>query len=327
VQGCRVCPAYAPAAGPPAAEPEPLHISFEHCPGDALAYLAAIESLAAAHPGAFAVAVSGTARELLDHHPAVVTPTPEALAGWRRVKAEYPAIDRSDARGIHFMQAACEHLAGVVGRPVPLAVAAPTVHLTAEEKGWMPQVEEVTGRKGPYWVVNAGHKPDFPAKHWGAHNWRALAAALRGRAVLVQVGEAGTGHTHDLIGEGVIDLRGKTSLRQLARLVFHAAGGVGPSSLLMHLCAALRRPYVLVAGGREPRAWQSYPLQTMFSAVGTLTCCREAACWKSGVGPEAAPGSRCERPVPGPGGAWVPECLERTRPEDVAAAVLAYAAR
>ena len=66
---------------------------------------------------------------------------------------------------------------------------------------------------------------------------------------------------------GVLDLRGKTDLRQLVRLMHHAQGVLCPVSLLVHLAAGVEgrpdrlmtRPCVVVAGGREPMQWEAYP--------------------------------------------------------------------
>src|SRR5205814_992692 len=89
--------------------------------------------------------------------------------------------------------------------------------------------------------------------------------------------------------EGAIDLRGKTSLRQLVRPVYHAQGVLCPVTSLMHLAAAIEfkggglawRPCVVVAGGREPAHWEAYPHHQFIHTNGALPCCREGGCWKA----------------------------------------------
>ena len=111
-----------------------------------------------------------------------------------------------------------------------------------------------------------------------------------GRILFVQVGEAG--HHHPAL-RGVLDLRGKTTLRQLVRLVHHAQGVLGPVTLLMHLAAAVEvgpgmprnRPCVVVAGGREPAQWEAYPHHQYLHTNGALRCCDNGGCWKSRVVP------------------------------------------
>ncbi len=89
--------------------------------------------------------------------------------------------------------------------------------------------------------------------------------------------------------EGAIDLRGKTTLRQLVRLMYHAQGAVSAVSLLMHLAAAVEaapglprsRPCVVIAGGREPPHFTAYPHHQFIHTVGALRCCEGGGCWKS----------------------------------------------
>ncbi|RPJ72406.1 MAG: ADP-heptose--LPS heptosyltransferase, partial [Acidobacteria bacterium] len=102
----------------------------------------------------------------------------------------------------------------------------------------------------------------------------------------VQVGEAG--HHHPPL-RGAVDLRGRTDLRQLVRLVYHSEGVLSPVSLLMHLAAAVEtpagrprnRPCVVVAGGREPPHFTAYPHHQFIHTVGALPCCANGGCWKS----------------------------------------------
>ena len=89
--------------------------------------------------------------------------------------------------------------------------------------------------------------------------------------------------------EGVVDLRGRTSLRQLVRLMYHAQGAISAVSLLMHLAAAVEvkpgmpknRPCVVIAGGREPAHWEAYTHHQYISNNGALPCCKNGGCWKS----------------------------------------------
>lgn len=86
-----------------------------------------------------------------------------------------------------------------------------------------------------------------------------------------------------------MDLRGKTDIRQLIRLVYHAQGVLGPVSFPMHLAAAIEtkermpknRPCVVIAGGREPPNWEAYPHHQFIHTVGSLRCCDNGGCWKS----------------------------------------------
>ena len=142
----------------------------------------------------------------------------------------------------------------------------------------------------PYWIVAAGGKYDFTIKWWHFRRFQAVIDRFRDQIVFVQVGEAG--HYHPPL-EGVIDLRGKTTLRQLIHLVFRAQGVLCPVTLLMHLAAAVEsgpgvppeRPCVVVAGGREAPHWEAYPAHQFIHTVGALACCARGGCWRSRVMP------------------------------------------
>jgi len=312
----------------PEPNPDYLKLVNEHCPGDVLVMSAAVESLHATYPGQYVTAYKGTAAAIFEHNPNVVDavshidgrPVP-----WREIKMQYPLIDKCDERPVHFMQGYCDYLADQIGKPVPLVVNRPFVYLTDEEKGWLSQVAEVVGTSIPYWIVNAGHKSDYPAKWWGWSNYQKLVDLLRGKVAFVQIGSEE--HNHAPLS-GLIDLRGKTDTRQFLRLVYHAAGGVGPSTFLQHACAAFDKPYVCIAGGREPLAWQHYPRQATLSTIGVTPCSMSRAgrsCWKDRVTPDATKpnSSVCELPTVSGGGELVAACVESIRPERVAEEILA----
>ena len=109
---------------------------------------------------------------------------------------------------------------------------------------------------------------------------------FHGRIQFVQVGTRGDFHP---ALANVIDLRGRTNLRELIQVIHQAEGVLTPVSLPMHLAAAVatnnshvkRRPCVVVAGGREPPSWETYPQHQFIHTSGALTCCAEGGCWKA----------------------------------------------
>lgn len=226
----------------------------------------------------------------------------------------YPAINKSNDRGIHFMQGWCEHLGAALGVPVPLLTNRPRLYFADPA----PPVED-------FWVVCSGGKQDFTAKLWGRDNYQDAVSSLRGRVRFVQVGGADHDHPHL---DGAVDLIGKTTLRSLFDLVRRARGVLCGVSLLMHVAAALEKPAVVVAGGREPVQWNSYPRQQYLHTVGALPC-RDVlghvgeACWRARVFPQGEGGAldrdTCERPERG-----LPACMRLIRPAAVAEAVLRY---
>ncbi len=87
----------------------------------------------------------------------------------------------------------------------------------------------------------------------------------------------------------MIDLVGKTSLREFVRVMHYAEGVVCPVTFAMHLAAAVPtrpgrpplRSCVVVAGGREPPQWEAYPHHQFLHTIGAFECCATGGCWKS----------------------------------------------
>src|SRR4030095_6610141 len=123
---------------------------------------------------------------------------------------------------------------------------------------------QILGADVPYWLVVAGGKFDFTIKWWHFRRWQAVVDHFRDKILFVQTGQKH--HYHPAL-KSVLDLRGRSTLRELIRLVYHAQGVLCPVTLLMHLAAAVEckpggtaaRPCVVVAGGREPPTWEAYP--------------------------------------------------------------------
>lgn len=294
-------------------------------PGDVLAATQALESLHLSYPGEFLTGYSGTAPELLWHNPRVV----ELRGPFQQIELHYPAVHQSDGRGLTFGGAYCETLAAALGRPVPLRVNRPQLYLSEEEKLWLDQIAEhaTHGRRVGFWLVNAGIKSDYTTKGWPVEHFQAVIDATAGRVQWVQIGAAE--HAHPKL-RGVVDLVGQTDLRQLMRLVWHSRGALGGVSFLMHLAAAWEKPYVALAGGREPAPWNAYPLQHYLHAIGSLDCCRTAACWRSRVVPlgdgDGKDSDLCAQPIVGlqrPAA----RCLALISPAEVVAILERYTCR
>lgn len=110
----------------------------------------------------------------------------------------------------------------------------------------------------PVCVLNAGFKLDIPVKHWGIKNFSAVVEALRDRVLFVQVGAGRRDLDNHARIPGVFDLIGRTTLRDLATLVYHADFVLTGISQLHHLAGIQcykPRHCITVAGAREPRNW------------------------------------------------------------------------
>ncbi len=258
-------------------------------PGDIVMLTAAVRDLHRNHPEKFLTDVRTPCPHLWENNPHL-TKLADDEQGMEVVECGYPLIHRSNTGPWHFIHGFTQHLAEKLGVPIQPGEFKGDVHLSAKEKSWISQVQEITREPVPFWIVVAGGKYDFTAKWWEAARWQAVVDHFRGRILFVQAGEKA--HHHPALN-GVLDLRGKTDLRQLVRLVHHAQGVLCPVTLHMHLAAAVpvragmpkNRPCVVVAGGREPSQWEAYPHHQYLHTNGALRCCDNGGCWKARVVP------------------------------------------
>ena len=313
----------------PLVAPEPLVLRNALSPGDIVMLTAAVRDLHAAYPGRFVTDVRTPCPALWEHNPHV-TPLRENDAGVRVLDCHYPLIHRSNRAPYHFIHGFVEHLNDELGLRIKPTAFRGDVHLSELEKSWISQVEELTRELVPFWIVVAGGKRDFTIKWWEHRRYQNVVDHFADRIAFVQVGEAG--HEHPPL-RGVIDLRGKTDLRQLVRLVYHAQGVLCPVTLLMHLAAAVEvrpgmpknRPCVVVAGGREPPHWEAYPHHQYLHRAGALACCDDGGCWKSRAIP-LRDGDAKDRPenlcVDVIGG--LPRCMDLITAADVIRAIELY---
>ena len=230
-------------------------------PGDTVMLTAAVRDLYRAYPGQFLTDVRTPSPQLWEHNP-YLTPLDEADPEVELLDCGYPLIHESNTHPYHFVQGFTAELSEKLGLPIRPTAFHGDLHLSPLEKSWMSQVQEITRRPVPFWIIVAGGKRDYTIKWWDPARYQAVVDQFRGRILFVQVGSAN--HEHPPL-RGVLNLLGKTDLRQLVRLVYHSQGVLCPVTSLMHLAAAVEvkggcpqhRPCVVVAGGREPPHWEA----------------------------------------------------------------------
>lgn len=312
-------------------EESPTHLLLktDQAPGDAVAMTAAIYSLHRAHPGKYITSVQSPYPEVFEYNPHVAhnisssRDVREALKGdYQELCMHYPAIHDSNVRGIHFMQGWCEFLGVALDIHVPLLTNRPHLYFDHHNVA----LED-------YWVVCSGGKRDFTNKLWGHKRYQEVVRRLLSRVRFVQVGggkpsvpwnEYTRGSQEDshqpLVG--ALNLIGKTDLRRLFDIVRVAKGVLCGVSLLMHVAAALERPCVVIAGGREPVQWNAYPRQHYLHTCGMLPCRSPqghegGGCWRSRTVPlgdgTALDREPCQRVVD-----MEPECMTMIKPKMVA---------
>jgi ADP-heptose:LPS heptosyltransferase len=306
-----------------------LILSNFQSPGDIVMLTAAVRDLHRRYPGDFLTDVRTPSAHLWENNPHITALHPSEPAV-ESIDCQYPLIDRSNCEPWHFLHGFIDFLNRRLNLQIALTDFRGDIHISATEKSWMSQVREITGDPMPFWIVNAGGKFDYTIKWWEIARYQEVVDHFRGRILFVQIGEQG--HFHPPL-RGAIDLRGKTDLRQLIRLVYHAQGVLGPVSLPMHLAAAIEtrpgmpqnRPCVVIAGGREPPHWEAYPHHQFIHTVGALRCCDNGGCWKArtvplGDGdPKDEPGSLCVDVV-----GSLPRCMDMVTSGEVIRRIESY---
>lgn len=290
---------------------------------------AAVRDLHKCYPHQFATDVRTPCPALWENNP-YLTRLEDKDPEVKVVQCGYPLIHRSNQLPVHFLEGFVAFLNERLGLQIRLSAFKGDIHLARQEKRWISQVHEIAGEDLPFWIILAGGKTDYTIKWWDPARFQQVVNHFRGRIFFVQVGEQG--HQHRPL-EGVLDLRGRTDLRQLVRLMYHAQGVVCPVTLAMHLAAAVEvkggkpknRPCVVVAGGREPPHWEAYPHHQFLHTNGALLCCDQGGCWKArtlplGDGdPKDKPDHLCVDVV-----GQLPRCMDMISAADVTRRVELY---
>lgn len=258
-------------------------------PGDIVMLTAAVRDLHQCYPECFVTDVRTPCPELWENNP-FITSLSEDAADVKVLECHYPLIHQSNEAPFHFIHGFTQYLNTQLRLRIRPTAFKGDIHISDLEKSWYSQVQELTGESTPFWIVVSGGKYDYTTKWWSSARYQQVVDHFRDRILFVQVGA--NEHHHPPL-EGVIDLRGKTDLRQLVRLVYHSQGVLCPVTSLMHLAAAIEvkggvprnRPCVVVAGGREPPHWEAYTHHQFIHTNGSLRCCDHGGCWKSRVVP------------------------------------------
>jgi ADP-heptose:LPS heptosyltransferase len=315
--------------------PRKLILSCNLSPGDIVMLTAAVRDLHLAHPGMFQTDVRTPAGQLWENNP-YLTRLSEDDPDVKRIPMLYDLIHRSNEGAVHFIHGYVRHLEEVLGLRIPVTKFRGDIHLSDLEKSWLSQLEEDTiGWHKEFWILIAGGKYDYTAKWWDPARYQRVVDHFVGRIQFVQCGE--TGHFHPRL-RGVIDLVGKTDIRQFVRLIYHASGVICPVTFAMHLAAAVEvkpgrpknRACVVIAGGREPSQWEKYPHHRYLETNGALPCCDNGGCWKARCQPvgdgddKDLAENRCLKPVAVATDLVIPRCLDLVSAADVIRAVELY---
>jgi ADP-heptose:LPS heptosyltransferase len=307
----------------------PIILENKQSPGDIIMLTAAVRDLYRSYSDYFDIGVDTSCKDIWSHNPYIKNVNPETA---EKIKVEYPIIHKSNQKPYHFIHGFRKDLETKLGIDIPATLFKGDIHLSDKEKKWLPQVEEETQEPTKYWIIISGGKFDYTAKWWSPHRCQDVIDYFDD-ITWVQMGEKK--HSHPPL-KNVIDMRGKTNLRQAIRMVYHASGIVCPVTMFMHLAAAVptkpeeskTRPCVVIAGGRENSSWEAYPGHQYLHTIGMLDCCESGGCWKSRIVPlndnDEKNNSLCLKPIKAENDIIIPKCLDMITSGDVIRSVEKY---
>lgn len=311
-------------------------LTHASAPGDIVTMTGLVRDIALTYPGQYAIDPQTRYRDVWENNPYVSPLLQEGSPGQEAYRLCYGrGLKDQKVETVHFLSYWHRNFEVQTGIKVPVVHPKPDLHLSAKERS----TRLISGR---YWVLMAGGKLDFPIKIWSRASWQKLADMLGEAGIpMVQAGAQGTNpsHAHYQLS-GPLNLVGQTSLRELFQLIYHADGVICGITLGMHVAAALERPCVVVAGGREAWWWEAYVRENSglgvnhqslvvphryLHTIGLLDCCQHHGCWKDHViqQPGMNPKKLCKRPI-ALGAETVAECLHMITPEMVKEAVMTY---
>ncbi len=266
--------------------------------GDTVLLTAAVRDLHRCCPGQYRTDVRTGFPDLWRHNP-LLTPLNPYDRDVETVSCELPLVQRSNEAACHVLHGFMDFLSRFLGVRIQPTEFRGDLHLSRAERAGASPLRRLAGAEAPYWLISTGGRWDNTIKWWEARRYQEVVDHFAGRIQFVQVGHASAYHPRL---EGVIDLRGRTSVRELVRWMHRAEGVVCGVTSLMHLAAATprpagstgSRPCVVVAGGREPPSWEAYPGHQFIHTIGMLPCCATGGCWKWRTQPlgDGGPGDR-----------------------------------
>lgn len=315
----------------------PILLRNHQSPGDVVAMTYALKALHEQYPEMYSTGVECSAPAIFEGNPYVDWEVTAKTEGVKVINTSYPTIHRSNQRPYRFATGFVYDLADQLGVKLELPEWHGSVYIRDQEKSWFSVVREKVGKDVPYWVLDAGFKTDYTAKAWSFEKYQQVVDRCPD-IHFVQIGLVHPDHIHPpLKGDNLLNLLGKTDMRQLIRLVWNAWGVLTPVSLPMMLSYAVpahprfkrkSRACVVLSGGREPDHWQAPPNTQFLHTCGQLDCCDMGGCWKSRLVPlndgSEKDSSLCIYPKQTASGQWVARCMDMISVDEVVAALRRY---
>lgn len=307
---------------------------LEHqlAPGDVVASTAVVRDIKLTYGDSVDIDFVTNFPALYENNP-YLTPLDKNDAGVEHIKLCYRAgISLAAKEHLHFTTYFHRDFEKKTGLHVDPLFPKPDLHLSEYERTHAP----ITGR---YWLVFGGGKSDMTTKHWEYRRYQQVVDRLRPYGLrFVQSGAAKKGHTHPTINNA-LNLVGWGGVRQMLWQIAHCEGVICPITCAMHMAAALDKPCVVIAGGREEPWWEAYvdnykafgpkaakvtvPHKYLHT-LGLLNCCAVKGCWRKKVIQINDDTSLCKLPVIAESGQTIPECMRMITVDHVVEAIMSY---
>lgn len=263
--------------------PRKLILKSFQSPGDTLMLTAAIRDLHRTYPKIFLTDVRTFQLDIWKNNP-YITKLSNDDPSVVQIDCEYNLIHSSNQLPYHFIHGFRMDLEKKLGIKISAGEFRGEVYLSQEEKEETSLLDKY-GITGDFWIVIPGGKYDYTAKWPYPDYLQEVINYFQNKITFVSCGHKDDFHPNL---KNVIDLRGKTSIRDFIKLMYHAYGVLCPVTFAMHLAAAVEtkpgrpknRACVVIAGGREPVQWEQYPHHRYLSMNGCMDCCNDGGCWK-----------------------------------------------
>lgn len=257
-------------------------------PGDLIVLTSALRNLNLCYPKEYYSCVWSYYPEVFSNLYNVCSYFPkkqELLNSEKIINLDYGAyLHKCRKEGKHFSDCFVDILNDKLNLSIENKCSLPELYLNKIEiDGIISKLKELNCFDNPYWLLNAGIKNDIPLKGWPVIYYQELVNSLNSSIFkhinIIQVGSSNDVHPQL---NGVINLVGKTTLRELFALTFFASGVITGVSMLHHIAAAFNVKTVTIAGGREEPSWEDYCLYTQkyLHTIGDSDCCIDGGCWK-----------------------------------------------
>ena len=213
--------------------------------GDAVLLTAAAENYAAVHPdtrfryyGEYPEVFQGNPLFMQDAEPSKI------------IGVTYAPYSQRVGNGETCVTAFSRNLFGFLGHVAPpyLKTDRPVLYLTSAE------IENAKVFFSGTILINAGWQECSQTKAWP--HWEKL-VRLMPEETFVQIGAVG-GRNFSIDVPSALDMRGKTSIRQMIAAAAVCKAIVSPASAIVHMGAAFARPTVCIIGAREAAKLTEY---------------------------------------------------------------------